>query len=323
MKKVLIGFAVVLVIGVITFLVGPRVQPGDPVAVETPPAIGELETWLAAREAKLGDVKPGAEKHIVWADPTGKARTPLALVYLHGFSATRKENAPTPEKVAADLGANLYYTRLTGHGRPGVALGDATVAHWQADVQEALLVGERLGEQVVLIGSSTGATLAVWLAHQPAFKDRIAGLIMIAPNLGVASAAAKMLAGPWGAQLGALLAGDPYRWEPHNEGQAEWWTHEHPPIALSHLMVLVGQVADLPAAEPSVPTLVVYCAKDDVISVPAIEAWLAANPERRSKRFDDDIDRGNHVMASEIMSPARVEPVRQVLVAFLKETFGR
>jgi hypothetical protein len=36
---------------------------------------------------------PGAEKKIIWAGEAAQ-KTPLSIVYLHGFSATRQERAP-------------------------------------------------------------------------------------------------------------------------------------------------------------------------------------------------------------------------------------
>jgi esterase/lipase len=59
----------------------------------------------------------------VWANPD-KTKTPCAIVYLHGFSATRQETAPLSDLVAAQLGAYLYYTRLAGHGRGGEAMAE-------------------------------------------------------------------------------------------------------------------------------------------------------------------------------------------------------
>lgn len=71
------------------------------------PADGDLDGWLAAREACVGDIVPGTEKKIFRAGQPG-ARTERSLVYIHGFSATRRETAPQAEVVAEKLGANLF-----------------------------------------------------------------------------------------------------------------------------------------------------------------------------------------------------------------------
>jgi hypothetical protein len=47
----------------------------------------DLDGYLAAREGIIPGIVPGTEKRIVWAGQPG-VRTPLAVVYIHGFSAT-------------------------------------------------------------------------------------------------------------------------------------------------------------------------------------------------------------------------------------------
>src|SRR3990167_6477878 len=125
----------------------------------------ELETYIAKREAAIPGLRPRVEKTIVWADPHRRRRTPYALVYIHGFSASRQETAPLADTVAAELGANLFYTRLAGHGVDDVdAFASVTADDWKNDAREALAIGALLGEKVILVGNSTGATLALLAA---------------------------------------------------------------------------------------------------------------------------------------------------------------
>ena len=80
------------------------------------------------------------------------------------------------------MGANLFYTRLTGHGRDGYAMATATVRDWQNDGMEAVAIGRRLGRKIILVGTSTGGTLATWLAAQPSVAPMIHRLILLSPN---------------------------------------------------------------------------------------------------------------------------------------------
>ncbi|HXV99346.1 MAG TPA: hypothetical protein VEC93_13065, partial [Anaerolineae bacterium] len=125
----------------------------------------DLDGYLAESEAQFPDLISDTGKTIIWAN-AAKTKTPLALIYLHGFTATRQEAAPLCDNIAARLGANLFYTRLTGHGRSGQALGAAMANDWLNDTLEALEIGKRLGDKVIVIGSSTGGTLATWHALQ-------------------------------------------------------------------------------------------------------------------------------------------------------------
>ena len=146
-------------------------------------AEGDLTELLARGEAAVHErrgVIDGAEKRIVWAGEPGE-RTELVLIYLHGFSATRQEIAPVPEQIAAALGANLFETRLSGHGLENDALANVRAEAWLDDGIEALAIGRALGERLVLIGTSTGATLALAMAGHPDFTA-VDALVFLSPN---------------------------------------------------------------------------------------------------------------------------------------------
>ena len=55
---------------------------------------------------------------------------------------------PLPDKVAAALGANLFYTRLTGHGQDGAAMAEGSVNAWINDYAEAMAIGRAIGGKV-------------------------------------------------------------------------------------------------------------------------------------------------------------------------------
>lgn len=60
-------------------------------------------------------VKPGNAAKERWQGPRGEC-TPLAILYLHGFSASPGEAGDLPEQMAQALGANLYMPLWPGHG---------------------------------------------------------------------------------------------------------------------------------------------------------------------------------------------------------------
>ena len=109
------------------FYAGPRVSIDT--QLQSPQLPADLDAYLAQSEARYPDITPGAEKTIVWAHPD-RRKTALAVVYLHGFSASRQETAPLSDEIAQQLGANLYYPRLNGHGRSGAAMAEASVNAW-------------------------------------------------------------------------------------------------------------------------------------------------------------------------------------------------
>src|SRR5262249_49093085 len=136
-------WAVVLAVWLVTMaaLAGPLFpftpQPSDIAdAVALAP---DLDIYLREREAQQPDIKPEQAKTIIWNEPGTRGRTPLALVYVHGFSASRRDITPVVETLASALRANAFLTRLAAHGSAS-AVGFATVTaqDWLDDAREAL-----------------------------------------------------------------------------------------------------------------------------------------------------------------------------------------
>jgi hypothetical protein len=75
----------------------------------------DLDRYLADSEKQVVGLKPGTEKSIRWYRGV-KKKTPLSIIYFHGFSASRRESSPVVEQVADALGANVFFTRFKGHG---------------------------------------------------------------------------------------------------------------------------------------------------------------------------------------------------------------
>ncbi|MFN3362717.1 MAG: alpha/beta hydrolase, partial [Allorhizobium sp.] len=49
--------------------------------------LDSLEALIADGETAAGKIREGLAKQIVWADPIRKAKAPVSVVYVHGFSA--------------------------------------------------------------------------------------------------------------------------------------------------------------------------------------------------------------------------------------------
>jgi esterase/lipase len=297
------------------FLLGPRVRIDTEIApIELPE---DLDAYLSAQEQAFDDIVPGAEKTIVWAGEPN-VKTPLSVVYLHGFSATRQETAPLSDDVAAALGANLYYARFTGHGLSGEALAAASVNDWLNDTVEALAIGRKIGDQVIVIATSTGATAATWLAAQPETAG-VYAYVFISPNFAPKDGSSQMLTWPWGAQIATAIIGPERSWEPENEEHGTFWTNRYPTPALLPMMGLVKLARQADVTQISTPTLMLYSPNDDVIDaeqvVAVFEEWGSA--EKRLVPIDQVEDPSNHVLAGDILSPASTAPIQTVILEFL------
>lgn len=180
----------------------------------------DVTFYLEKREARSEGIVEGTQKRVVWAGERG-ARTDWAVVYLHGFSASSEEIRPVPELIAQALGANVYYTRFQGHGRDADAMYNATTAGWGRDIAEAIAVGERIGDRILAISTSTGATLAAIAAADPVTSGRIDAHVMISPNFGLQNRAAQVLTWPFADWWLPLIAGETREFEPVNELHAQ------------------------------------------------------------------------------------------------------
>jgi len=267
LKRYLGRAAIVLVLAIVIFVAGPRNDFGPSVPTQRelpPPDIATLDDWITSREAAFADIKPGNAKGIVWHSPA-RERTAWAVVYLHGFSASRLETAPVADRVAQALGANLFYTRLAGHGRSApTAMGEASVQDWMADALEALRVGQTLGERVLVISCSTGSTLATWLALTPEGLQ-VAAHAFISPNFGPRDKRSELINGPWGRQIALALEGETRGRPPANAREGAAWTSRYPTRALFPMMAMVKQVRESDMAAFHAPVLMLYSEQDQTV----------------------------------------------------------
>lgn len=286
--------------------------------VLTTPLPDDLDAWLKERELHFSDIRPDASKRIIWAG-SHLEKTPLSVVYLHGFSATHHEIRPVPEKVAAALGANLFLTRLAGHGRTGAAMAEASADDWISDLAEAMAIGRRIGGRVIVIGTSTGAALAALGATDPALSDGLAGTVLLSPNFGLNSRFAFILDLPFIQWWGPILAGAERGFAPVNADHARYWTTRYPTTALFTMQALVRRARRADFSKATTPALFIYSPDDQVIDPkripPIISAWAGPTEvDLRSTSPGDDPY--GHILAGDILSPSQTDPIAETITAW-------
>lgn len=292
------------------YLIGSTVTSA--VALEAD--IETLDQYLDQQESQFTDIVDGAEKNIRWHN--GIEKTDIALVYIHGFSASAKEISPVTEQLADALGANAYFARLTGHARSAEAMTEGTVEKWQKDTLEAWQIGNLIGKRVVILSASTGSTLATWLAAQP-FTQELAANIMISPNFGIASRLGEIVRWNWGIKLAKWVSG-PYRgFTPQNELHKKYWTERYPIEALTPMIKLVDEVVEQDHLATTVPHYMIYSPDDMVIRVDRILQLAAAmkNAKVDLLAFTQATDPAQHVLAGDACSPTTTGEI----VALLKD----
>lgn len=281
----------------------------EPLNSETPPIL----PITAPTEGLI----PDTESRIVWAD--GEARTSWSVVNLHGFSATRQETAPLAETVASMLNANLYEARLTGHGRVEQPLAGVRAEDWLQDAADALASGAAIGDKIVVIGTSTGATLAAAMLDHELAKH-IDTLVMISPNFEPRDPGARWLTRPAGPLLARLAVGDTRCWEPRDELQERFWSTCYPTAAAVEMMRLVDRANRLLPADIPQRLLMFYSRGDMVISPKAaLDVFNAtASPQKAAMEITDSEDPSQHVLAGDILSPTTTQAVADAIVSFIR-----
>lgn len=309
----LVGAAVVL------FLLGPRERVAPFTAFNDGGIAGDVDAAIAASEARFNDIRDGLHKQIIWRDPEAKTRTALSIVYVHGFSASSSETRPLPDLVAQALDANIFYTRLSGHGRTGDAMAEATANDWLNDTAEAFAVGKRIGEKVLVIATSTGATAAAFGAIEPSMRSDLAGMAFISPNFGVRSAGGEYLTIPWSRRLVPLALGKQRDFSSDNPAYNHGWTTSYPMVSLIPMMALVKHVRALPFEQADVPLMVLHAPDDQVV-----------NPDETRKVYGKwggpkvwiDVPgtsgASHHVIAGDIVNPEMTEPLAAKMIEWAK-----
>ncbi|HYI76624.1 MAG TPA: alpha/beta hydrolase [Chryseolinea sp.] len=268
-RLIKISFPIILLVGI--YFLGPK--PDKPVYSEVMPAVpasGEkLEKYIADREAKHA-IKPDNEARIIWYDST-KQKTPIAVVYVHGFSASPMEGEPTHRRFAKAFGCNLYLSRLADHGidTTEALLQFSADRAWES-AKEALAIGKSLGEKVILLSTSTGGTLALMLAAE--YPEDVFALINLSPNIAINDGAAFILNDPWGLQIARMVMGGDYRVTDANEEHAKYWNKKYRLESLTQLEELVeSSMSDETFKAVTQPTLTLYYYKNEEEQDPQVK----------------------------------------------------
>ncbi|MEO6723410.1 MAG: alpha/beta fold hydrolase [Ferruginibacter sp.] len=299
---------IVLIILAIAYLLGPH--PSTPKYDTTMPAVASLdalENYIAAKEA-VHKLRPNNQARIVWADSV-KQRTPYSIVYLHGFSASQEEGEPVHRDMSKKFGCNLYLSRLAEHGIDTTEqLMNLTADNYWESAKEALAIGKQLGNKVILLGTSTGGTLALQLAAT--YPDDIAGLILYSPNIAINDPNAWILNNPWGLQVARLVKGGKYNIpEDDRPIYKQYWNKPYrleAAVALQEMLETTMNKTTFSKIRQ--PTLLLYYYKDEqhqdpVVKVSAMKEMFAqlatADSIKKEKALPNT---GDHVIASVIKS---------------------
>lgn len=307
MKTTLKILAGLILLMTLIYLLGPRAEfkefDNRPLAIEYP--IEKLDAMIKHREEQYPGIKEDNASQFIWKDSF--SRTDYSFVYLHGFSASHGECQPILKNLADRYQANTYLPRLHQHGLNDVdAFKDLEPAQLVDSAKEAIAIGKSIGRNLIVISTSTGSTLASYLA---ANDPDIKALVCLSPNFDLYDSKSQLLVKPWGKQFFRFMMGGDYRqWETSPEAMQYWTTKNHidAHIALRHLLNETMTEATFKSID--VPVYITYyykndSDKDEIISIEAIQHYADHLSTAADSLEVQAISHGKgHVIASKYMN---------------------
>lgn len=322
MTRLVLRFIVVLAaLGGLIFWLGPR-EEVDLHPTFEPRKFGEgVQVYFESVESAFEDIVPGVEKRVIWQEGFKEQRTPVSILYVHGFSASSEEIRPVPDLLAEALGANLVYTRLQGHGRSGTAMAEATASGWMVDMVEGLAAARAVGDRVVVISTSTGGTLAAAAALDAEMVQGVGAMIFVSPNFGVNTRGAWIPGLPWARQWLPLLMGETRDVSDTDPERNKYWSLSYPWEAVVPMTRLVDVVNAQDFAQAQVPALFWFSDDDQVVrpdrTHEVAQAWGGPATVHLVTMGADD-DPASHVVAGRLMSPGQTEVTVDGMLAWLR-----
>ena len=319
---------IVLLILLITFFSGPKID--DPVyskdLPELPQDLSALEKYIQKKEASQ-PVRKDNQARILWQNEKPE-KTKFSIVYLHGFAGSYRDGYPVNVHIADTLDANIFLARWAGHGlKPPASLDAFSATEAWNSAKEALEIGKRIGDKVIIMSTSTGGTLALKLAAT--YPKAVYALINMSPNIEDDMDGAFLLNSPWGYELAYLVSLGADKEIEHSEKQAaQYWDTIYPSRALVDLQVLVSTTMrkrTFSRVQCPVLTLFYYdnfMKEDEHIEVDDLPKMHAAlgTPKNKKKLVALEEPK-THFLGSEIKSKNTLV-VEMEIVEFLRKEMG-
>lgn len=305
MKKILI----VIVVLVALYAVGPHPDaptlPG-PSWNNIPNEPAAITSFLQAKEAQNGNLKPDNAGQIIYADSANPQKTKTVVLYIHGFSASPMEGNPLHKAIAKSLHANLVLARIEDHGEFPT---DSTMAKASADkfyqsVENYYALAKKLGDEVIVLGTSFGGAMSLVLATK---HPEIKALMLYGPCIAIKDPTAPLVDNPWGLQLARAVMRSDFRDIPSvSPGHKNYWSlHYRLEGIVAIQNFLTHEMTDATFEQVKVPVFLGYyyqdeAHQDNVVSVQAMRDMFPKLGSKIKKEQAFPLS-GYHVITSDIL----------------------
>ena len=280
--------------------------------------IKDIDSLLENQEKMVRALRPGTEKKVLWFQGNG-VKSKTSIVFIHGFSASRVEIDPVVDLIAAELNANVYFTRLRGHGQDGRALAEATYEQLLDDTIEAIEIGKLIGDEVVLMGCSTGCSLihvALGQGHD------IKAAIYVSPNFGPKPIKGQALRLPGAKFLVPLVFGQEHSFVAINDKYTTCWTTKYPTKALFTIKTTVLAAHQVDHRAIKAPIMMWFSDEDKVVNAKwtrRIASMMGDNVTLHNPSLTDQDDPSHHGIIGDILSPSQTKVAVKKIINWLSQ----
>ncbi|MHA8077072.1 alpha/beta hydrolase [Aquirufa sp. TARAVU-A1A] len=317
MKKILI----IIVVLVALYAVGPHPDaptlPG-PSWTNIPNEPAAITSFLQAKEAQNGNLKPDNEGQIIYTDSANPQKTKTVVLYIHGFSASPMEGNPLHKAIAKSLHANLVLARIEDHGEFPT---DSTMAKASADkfyqsVENYYALAKKLGDEVIVLGTSFGGAMSLVLATK---HPEIKALMLYGPCIAIKDPTAPLVDNPWGLQLARAVMRSDFRDIPSvSSGHKNYWSlHYRLEGIVAIQNFLTHEMTDETFEKVKVPVFLGYYYQDETHqdNVVSVQAMRDMFPKLGSKIKKEEAFplSGYHVITSDILGKRVDLPIQASL----------
>jgi len=271
-------------------------------------------------------VKLNNQARILWANDSNHQKTHIALVYLHGFTASQEEGNPLHSEFAKRYGCNLFLSRLAMHGlKDSDAYASLTADSLFNTAKMALKIGMQLGDSVILMATSAGGALALSLAAEEQ-NIPIKALILYSPCIQIFDPNSKILDKPWGLTLARQISKGKYLFGRQDSLSKKYWYSKfriEGVIALQNFLDHAMIRENFEKVHVPVLCLAYYrdsIHHDSTVSVPAIKTMFSELGSK-DKQLIILPNVGDHVLASYLRSKD-LNAVRQASFHFAEKDLG-
>ena len=265
-----------------------------------------LDEYLSRAEESIPNLKADLNKRIFWFENPGE-KTEVAVVYIHGYSASPQEVRPVPERIAKKLQANLHFSRLTGHGCDSKEMSKAQIQDWLNDAAEAVAIGRKIGKKIIVISTSTGGTLVSALAVSKKHFAAEDKLVFISPNFGLNKRMSGILTWPFSQIWMPLIFGSERTFKPRGVLHSYFWTTRYSTKSVIKMAKMTNAIAKLDFSRAKWSALFIYSKRDKVVKPRLVEKVYNSWGGKKSKlvvEIGEYDDPNSHVICGDIMSPS-------------------